>query len=468
MAGAGECLFPAADERKRTGDHLERALAESRARVRQGPVTPRRYVPEFAGDLQRFDFAGPGNLDQILDWTVGTLECGLVHVTHPRYLGLFNPAPTFAAECADRIVSIFNPQLASTSTSPAAIAIERHTIGAVAGRAGFAPGSGGHFTSGGSEANATALLCALTRACPDFAQHGARGYAGAPVFYVSRESHLAWIKLAHMAGIGRKGVRLVATDGAGRMSPQALCEAIARDRKNGCLPVMIAATAGTTGGGMIDPLDACASIARSESVWYHVDAAWGGALIASDRLRGHLEGMELADSFTLDAHKWFAATMGCGMFVTARPELLSAVFGVANPFMPAGANGVDDPYLTSIQWSRRFLGLRFFLSLACAGWPGYGELVERAVARAARLKGLLAARNWKIVNESPVAVICAEPPRRSHRTPAEIVSHVRNSGRGWISTALFEGSAVVRSCITNAETTEGDITEVVDALEDAL
>lgn len=468
MASAGECLFPAAGERKRAGERLERALTESRARIRQGPVTPRPDIPEFEGELVRFDFARPGDLDEIIDWTVDTLERGLVHVTHPRYLGLFNPAPTFPAECADRIVSVFNPQLASTSTSPAAIAIERHTIAAVGIRAGFAAGCGGHFTSGGSEANATALLCALTRACPDFAQHGARGYAGVPVFYVSRESHLAWIKLAHMAGIGRKAVRLVATDGAGRMCPEALRESIARDREEGRVPVMIAATAGTTGGGMIDPLRACASIARSEGVWYHVDAAWGGALIASDRLRDHVQGIDLADSFTLDAHKWFAATMGCGMFVTARPELLPTVFGVANPFMPAGANGVDDPYLTSIQWSRRFLGLRFFLSLACAGWAGYGELVERAVARAARLRDVLAFRNWKIANDSVVAVVCAEPPQGTRCTPAEIVARVRNSGRAWISTTVFEATPVVRFCITNAETTQDDITEVVDSLEGAL
>jgi glutamate/tyrosine decarboxylase-like PLP-dependent enzyme len=468
VAGTEDRLYPDAAERARTHDALTRTLIDSVARVEQGPVTPRRDVAEFGDVLAPFDFAAPRHLDEVITSTIGILERGLVHVTHPRYLGLFNPSPTFPSECADRIVSVFNPQLATASTSPAAIAIERHIIAAVARRAGFEAHSGGHFTSGGSEANATALLCALTRACPGFAQNGARGFAGAPVIYVSRESHLAWIKIAHMTGIGRKAVRLVATDGAGRMDIHALQAAIARDREEGREPVMIAATAGTTGGGMIDPLEDCASIARAEGLWFHIDAAWGGALIASDRLRRQVQGIERADSFTLDAHKWFAASMGCGMFVTAHPDLLPAVFGVANAFMPSGSGSVEDPYLTSIQWSRRFLGLRLFLSLACAGWGGYGELVERAVARADQLREILVTRGWRITNESPVAVLCAEPPSRSRRTPAEIVAQVRDSGLAWISTATFEGGAVVRACITNAETTEGDIIVVADALEEAL
>lgn len=468
MVRVDTCLFPASGERERGNDRLTRALAQSLARVRRGPVTPRCDAAEFAEDVARFDFAQPRGMDEVIAWTLGALERGLVHVTHPRYLGLFNPAPSFSSECADRIVSAFNPQLASASTSPAAIAIERHTIAAVARRAGLNENSGGHFTSGGSEANATALICALTRACPEFAQAGARGFAGAPVFYISRESHLAWIKIAHMAGIGREAARLVATDGRGRMEITALRETLARDRAEGLLPVMIAATAGTTGGGMIDPLEDCAAIARDEGIWYHIDAAWGGALIASDRLRRHVQGMGHADSFTLDAHKCLAASMGCGMFVTAHPELLPAVFGVANAFMPTGSGNADDPYLTSIQWSRRFLGLRLFLSLACAGWRGYGELVDRAVASADRLKDILVAQGWRIANESPAAVLCAEPPQRSRRTPAEIVARVRDSGRAWISTTSFEGRAIVRACVTNAETTDSDIAEVAAALEAAL
>ena len=142
-------------------------------------------------------------------------------MTHPRYFGLFNPAPTFPAQCADRIAGAFNPQLATWTTSPAAVEIEAHVIRSVARRAGCPPEVRGHFTSNGSEANYTALICALTRANPEFATKGARAFEGPPVFYVSRESHLGWLKSAHQAGIGRSAVRLVATDGFGRMDQNA-------------------------------------------------------------------------------------------------------------------------------------------------------------------------------------------------------------------------------------------------------
>ena len=148
---------------------------------------------------------------------------------------------------------------------------------------------------------------------------------------------------------------------------------------------MIAATAGTTNAGMIDPLVACAEIARSYGLWYHVDAAWGGALIASDRLRGTLKGIEQADSITIDAHKWFATTMGCGMFLTRHADVLSSAFQVSTGFMPSNVPNLD-PYVTTVQWSRRFLGLRLFLSLAAAGWDGYGKHVERSIELTELLK----------------------------------------------------------------------------------
>src|SRR5271154_3107479 len=390
------------------------------------------------------------------------MEHGLVHVTHPRYFGLFNPAPTFPAQCAERVAGGFNPQLATATTSPVAVEIEAHVIRAIARLAGFPPEAAGHFTSGGSEANYTALICALTRSNPDFAAKGARAFEGAPVFYVSRESHLAWIKIAHQAGIGRSAVRLVATDGFGCMDQNALREAVIGDRRGGCVPIMIAATAGTTNAGMIDPLWACAELARANGLWYHVDAAWGGAVIASDRLRHVLSGIERADSITIDAHKWLATTMGCGMFITRHPQVLSSTFQVWTSFMPSN-NASSDPYVTSVQWSRRFLGLRLFMSLAAAGWSGYAEHVERSVALAETLKSKLSQRGWSIVNSSPLAVLCLKPPPGVGDVRS-IVARVLASGCAWIAVASFESSDVIRACITHGETTEEDLTELVGTL----
>jgi glutamate/tyrosine decarboxylase-like PLP-dependent enzyme len=287
-------------------------------------------------------------------------------------------------------------------------------------------------------------------------------FAGRPVIYVSTDAHLAWHKIAHQAGIGRSAVRLIDTDRDGRMSTAALTEAISNDIAQKNIPVMLVATAGTTGAGMIDPLAACAQLARTHGLWYHVDAAWGGGLIASDRLRGTLSGIEAADSMTIDAHKWFATTMGCGMFITQNPGILSDCFHASTSYMPSNNPGLD-PYVTTQQWSRRFLGLRLFLSLAVAGWRGYEAHIERSVQLAALLKAELQARDWSIVNDSPLAVVCAEPPPGS-APPREIVRQVLESGTAWISTTVFRGRDIVRMCITNGQTTADDVHALVAAL----
>jgi glutamate/tyrosine decarboxylase-like PLP-dependent enzyme len=200
-------------------------------------------------------------------------------------------------------------------------------------------------------------------------------------------------------------------------------------------------------------------------MWYHVDAAWGGALIASERLRGVLAGIERADSTTIDAHKWFATTMACGMFITRHAPVLSNAFQVSVTFMPSNLAGLD-PYVTTMQWSRRFLGLRLFLSLATAGWAGYAEHVERSLELIGMLREKLATRKWRIANNSPVGVLCVEPPAGLGDVRS-IVSRLLASGRAWVAATKLEGRDVIRACVTSGEATPDDVTELVDALHAA-
>jgi glutamate/tyrosine decarboxylase-like PLP-dependent enzyme len=463
VSGAPDAaLFPADGERQQLDDYLTRALARAQARVRAGPATPTLDMEAFRTELARFDFTTARPLIELLDWSIGVLEHGVTHLTHPRYFGLFNPAPTFPAQCADRVVNSFNPQVASSATSPAAVALEAHVIRSVARRAGFPEGAGGHFTSGGSEANYTGLLCALTHAHRGFATEGARAFSGSPVFYVSKECHRSWVKIAHQAGIGRSAARLVPTDGCGRLSASALAQAIAQDRDSGCVPFLIVASAGSTNAGMIDPLNACADLAAQHGLWLHVDAAWGGAVIASERLRGAVAGLERADSATIDAHKWFATTMACGMFLIRDPAVLTATFQVAASYMPSHELSLD-PYMNTVQWSRRFLGLRLFLSLATAGWAGHAAQIERAAAQAARIRAELERRGWTVVNDSPLALLTVLPPRALGE-PRAVVERVLRSGRAWVSLARFEDQDVIRICVTHGETSDADVSILIDTL----
>jgi glutamate/tyrosine decarboxylase-like PLP-dependent enzyme len=191
------------------------------------------------------------------------------------------------------------------------------------------------------------------------------------------------------------------------------------------VPVMIVATAGTTNAGMIDPLSALrrdrprTTRFGTTSMRPGEERCWRVSACAA-RFDGN---RTLADSITIDAHKWFATTMGCGMFMTRHATLPSSVFHVATSFMPSNLTHVD-PYVTTAQWSRRFLGLRLFLSLAAAGWQGYAAHVERAIKLMAMLKEELEQRGWSIANDSPLALLCVDarpeygeirPAREPHR-----------------------------------------------------
>lgn len=472
MSGSGAhlpapvaALFPPPAERERIAQALTRELAAAVARVSAGPVTPTLDIEQLRRELASFDFETPLALETVLPWTIAQLEHGLTHLTHPRYFGLFNPAPTFPAQLADQIAASFNPQLASVATSPAAVTIESHVIEQMARRAGLPAGSRGHFTASGSEANATALVCALTRAEPRFGSEGVRAFSGTPRVYVSRDCQPGWFKVAHQCGIGRSALRLIGTDGHGRLDAEQLADQLSRDRAAGACPVMIAPTAGTTGAGMIDPLRRCGELAREYGAWFHVDAAWGGALLCSPRLRTLLGGIEQADSLTIDAHKWFAATMGCGMFLTRHADTSAEAFRVTADFMLSNSELLD-PYLTSLQWSRRFMGLRLFLSLAAAGWQGYAAHVERAVALIEELARRLAARGWRVRNEPRLAVLCVAPPPGS--VPVRvIVQRVLRSGSAWVAATRFEGEDAVRICATHGESSEHDLQLLVGALEQA-
>src|SRR5262249_46635935 len=160
------------------------------------------------------------------------------------------------------------------------------------------------------------------------------------------------------------------------------------------------ATAGTTSAGAIDPVGDLAEIASREGIWFHVDAAWGGAAALVPELRPALGGIEKADSITFDAHKWLSAPMGAGLYLTRHSNVLPRAFGVATDYMPRDAADLEvvDPFMHSMQWSRRFIGLKVFMALLVAGWEGYAEAIRRQVAMGDRLRERLQASGWGVVN----------------------------------------------------------------------
>ncbi len=440
------------------------------------PVAPASTVPaDVRAWARAFDLERGAPLDALVPAVMDGLRRWTVHPAHPRYFGLFNPTPTWPGITADLIAAVMNPQLAGYSHAPAAVELEQACVRLLADRLGLPAEAGGHLTSGGAEANHTAVLTALTAAFPAYATAGLRALDGPPVFYASADSHLAWIKIAHATGLGRDALRLVPADAAGRLHVAALEDAITHDVAAGRRPFLVIATAGTTAAGAIDPLSQVADVARDHGLRLHVDAAWAGAACLSDRYRPTLAGIERADTITLDAHKWLSVPMGAGIFFTRRRAELPATFGVSTSYMPGATDDAPDPYTATLQWSRRFAGLKLFLSLATFGVAGYAAEIERNVALGERLRAGLRAAGWRVVNDTPLPIVCVTHPAADAHADdaawawhAEVAARVVESGEAWVSPARVAGRPAVRACLTSYRTEAADVDALVALLDRAL
>jgi glutamate/tyrosine decarboxylase-like PLP-dependent enzyme len=454
---------------------LTEAIETYAAKLESSRVTPPLDPAKLRASLARFDFSLPIDPVEALDFLVEGLWKFQTHTPHPRYYGLFNPAPTTMGIAGDALVAAFNPQLAAWSHSPLAIEIEQHLVRAFGTRFGYDPvRTDGTFASGGMEANHTAVLTALVQKFPEFSSLGLRALGAQPVLYVSTEAHHSLLKAARMCGLGTDAVHQIPVDHSLCMDPEALESQISRDRAQGFAPFLVVATAGTTSAGAIDPLPALAEVAEREELWLHVDAAWGGAAALVAELRPLLEGIERADSITFDAHKWLSVPMGAGVYITRHVDILKTTFSIAQTYMPREAAGLDvvDPYTHSMQWSRRAIGLKVFLSLAVAGWEGYATAIRHMVAMGTLLRAQLEASGWQVVNKTPLPVCCFVDGRHADgRTEAylhKIAMHVVASGKAWISTTRLANSIpVLRACITNYRTEASDIAALIEALEEA-
>jgi glutamate/tyrosine decarboxylase-like PLP-dependent enzyme len=444
-------------------DELRSEFEKVQEEIEQGPITPKVTAEEIRRYLgSRYDFRNTIPLDQVIADVEQMLRSWQVQVTHPRYFGLFNPSVMLASVVADTLVAMYNPQLANWRTSPAANEIERHTLGWLAAKFGLPSESIATFTSGGMEANLSAVVVALTRAFPGYGEYGLHTLSTTPTIYLTEEAHHGYNKIAHITGLGRRAIRTVATDDHLKMDLVDLERQVVEDRKNGFAPFLVIGTAGTTGTGVIDPLAEIARFCKESGLWFHADAAWGGAAILSPTLRHHLAGIEVADSITCDAHKWFSVPMGAGMFFCRHPDIVTEAFRADVTYMAGKKTGpVFDPLTSSVQWSRRFIGLKLFMALAQQGESGYVDMIEHQTAMGHILRESLIASGWRIVNNTPLPLVCFT---RDGLDILKFLESLRERQIAWMSPVQVGGIPAVRACVTSFKTTEGDIRQVVDEM----
>jgi glutamate/tyrosine decarboxylase-like PLP-dependent enzyme len=412
----------------------------------------------------------PRDVDDVLADLLRWVDQPGVATTSPRYLGYVPGGGLYASALGDLLAAVSNRYAALASVSPGAAALETVVTDWLAGVVGFGPGAAGVLTSGGTQATLTAVVAARDATVP--------GPAGGCVVYATAHAHHALDQALAVAGLGGVVRRTVALDARYRMDAAALRAAVAADRAAGLRPWLLAATAGTTSTGAVDPLDALADVAADEDMWFHVDGAYGALFRLCAPGRAVLVGIERADTVVLDPHKTMFLPYGTGAVLARRGRRLRDVFAVRTDYLvdddPGAAGSPRSPADHGPELTRHFRALRVWLPLQLAGRDALAAALTEKIELARYLHRRLEETDGFEVGPAPDLSILTYryAPAGIDRGDAvrldalnqALVDRVRLDGEVFVTTTRLDGRLVLRAAVGSFRTHRRHVDRAVDAL----
>ena len=454
---------------------LLRLAAERGIRYREA-LPQARVTPSASPNSLRAALGGPApelpsDPDVVLTRLADVVEAGgLMGMGSGRFFGFVIGGAVPAALGADWLASAWDQNAGLFAPTPGVAIVEE-----IAGRwaiemLGLPAHASFAFVTGGQMANTTALAAArnhvLTQVGWDVE---ADGLTGAPAIrlVVGEEVHVTVPRGARLLGLGTRTMERVAVDANGAMLPDALDQVLASKPNQ---PTIVCCQTGNVNTGAIDPVGALAAVAHRHGAWLHVDGAIG--LWAAAVRPSRLPGLELADSWSTDAHKWLNVPYDCGITICTHPAAHRAAMTVTASYLVQAAPGTDrDPVDWNPEFSRRARSLPVYAALASLGRSGVADIVDRCCAHARRFADRLSAvpgiviLNDVVLNQVLVRFLAPSGVDVDHDARTRgVIAAVQRDGTCWLGGSTWRGQAVMRISVSSAATTTDDVDASVDAI----
>jgi len=463
---------------REAGHRLVDQIAEFLATIAEKPVAPSTSPHELRALIGGGGVPEQGTSPrEILDHAASLMFANSTFNGHPRFFGYITSSAAPIGALADLLAAAVNSNCGAWGLSPMATEIERQAIRWIAELIGYSPEAGGILVSGGNVANMVCLITAIR------AQAGwnvrARG-VGDPKrmrVYASSEVHTWLQKGADICGLGTDSFAPIAIDANEAMSIEALRRAIANDRANGLHPAIVVGTAGSVSTGAIDPLSEIAALCRAESLWFHVDGAYGAPAAMLKDAPAELRAIALADSVAVDPHKWLYAPLEAGCALVRNRKQMHDAF-VFHPPYYAFDGAAEDPPTNFFEWgpqnSRGFRALKVWTTIRQVGRQGYVKMIGDDIELAREMHRLASAsEELEAFTQSLSITTFRYVPRdlRADPTAADylnslnkaLLARLQEEGIVYVSNAVIGDAFVLRACIVNFRTNTSDIQAVIDA-----
>jgi aromatic-L-amino-acid/L-tryptophan decarboxylase len=389
---------------------------------------------------------------------------GITHWQHPRFFAYFPANSSPPSVLAEMLTATIAAQCMLWETSPAANELETRTLHWLRELVGLPPAFQGTIQDSASTATLCALVAARERASGGRAAREGAAAVGPMAVYCSAEAHSSVEKGARIAGFGSDLVRRIDTDDSGAMRPDALSDAIHADRAAGVRPACVVASLGATGVGSVDPLADIGRICSAEGVFLHVDAAWAGSALVLPEHRGMLAGVELADSFVFNPHKWLATNFDCSAHYLRDPAELTAALAIAPAYLSSPSGEAMPEYRDwTVSLGRRFRALKLWFVLRSYGAEGLRDLIRAHIGHAEWLEAQVAAApDFELLGRSLALVTLRWTP--AGRADVDdlnerLVQAINDDGRIYLTKTRRDGRPVIRFVVGQARTERRHVEE---------